>query len=172
MNKHCRGKKKTQKNNKPTTAINQKAQMFKEKFSNTSEGHLHENMCGNTIYASTELGMGWENELPTIWSSLMLQPGFWISQKLIFYLLLSHPPPSQQKESLKANISRERPPGSASQFVPPPAPINASLRRIPAQAPPAHSPGKAPGAEGLQGAGARQNILPHAHSSPPQLRGV
>lgn len=51
---------------------------------------------------------------------------------------------------------QERPPGSASQSVPPPAPINASLRKIPAQARPARSPGKA---QGLQRA--RQNILPH-----------
>lgn len=53
---------------------------------------------------------------------------------------------------------QERPPGSASQSVPPPAPINASLRKIPAQARPARSPGKA---QGLQRAAARQNILPH-----------
>lgn len=68
--------------------------------------HLNENMCGNTIYTSTELGMGWENELPTIWSSLMLQPGLWISQKTWFsisFYLIGHAH-SMQKESLKANI--------------------------------------------------------------------
>lgn len=123
-------------------------------------------MCGNAIYAGTDLGLGWENAFPTIWRLLMLHPAFWISQKLIFYLLLSYSPPSQQKKSLKANISTERPSSlcqSGLSFLQPPSvlPFGISWHRhhqvaLQEQLMEPTTP------RGLQKPTASQNILPHA----------
>lgn len=147
--------------------------MFKEKFSNASEGvscpSTQEHVWKSNI-CKHRAGNGVGKRAPHHLELTNASARVLDCTKADFLSLLSHPPPSQQKESLEANISRRgllALPVSLCLLQPPSTlPFGKSQRRH----------GQLALQEKLRGCREQQqgktSCPTGAHSSPPQLRGV